>query len=97
MQHDKITLLKEMGFFEKDGWLCNPNLDGEAIFKLGDPIYGPENKTLSWIMSVISSTAFNAGSRWGQKNTEKDLIEQLERFTKNLKVKKILMMKQTIK
>lgn len=40
---NNVELLMEMGFFERDGWLCNPNLNGEAVFKLGDLNYGCEN------------------------------------------------------
>lgn len=74
-------LLKEAGWFEKDGWLCNPKLNGEAVFKLDctDNHFGDiDNKPLSWVLAVISATAFNAGSRWQHDR-------QLEQEVRNLK------------
>lgn len=82
---DNISLLKEMGFFEKDGWLCNPKLEGEAIFKIGDPVYGAEDKPLSWVMSVISASAFNAGTRWQEEDSKNQLVKELEGMIKKIK------------
>ena len=82
---DNIEFLKAAGFFEKDGWLCNPKLNGEAIFKLGDATYGVENKSMDWILSVISATAFNAGTCWSRVEERKNLIAQLEDMIKELK------------
>lgn len=82
---DNITFLKELGFIEKDGWLCNPKIDNEAVFKISDAKYGPEDKPMSWIIEVISATAFNAGSRYSRDIERQQIAEQLEQMAKQLK------------
>ena len=81
---NNIEFLKSAGFFERDGWLCNPNLNGEAIFKLGDPNYGVENKSISWIFSVISTTSFNAGVRHQEQESKKEMINKLQDFIQKI-------------
>lgn len=81
---DNIEFLKAAGFFERDGWLCNPKLNGEAIFKLGDPNYGVEDKPMSWIFSVISATAFNTGCRYQREESKKAMINKLQDFIQEI-------------
>jgi hypothetical protein len=74
---DNRALLEEMGFFERDGWLCNPKLNGEAIFKINDPVYNFETADLKWLLAVITATASNSGSRWGRDNERANLAREL--------------------
>ena len=76
---EKIELLKQFGFFEKDGWLCNPKLGGEAVFKIGDPRCGLEHMSLPSIMEVITATALNAGSRYQREEMRKNVADCMKR------------------
>ena len=76
---DNKELLLKMGFFERDGWLCNPSLNGEAVFKLNDPNYGCENISLETLARVISASASNYGSRWQRDESNKRLADMLRR------------------
>lgn len=76
---DNKELLLKMGFFERDGWLCNPKLDGQAVFKIDDPDFGCENETLAEMSSHMTAAAFNAGSRWQREDMKKMLAAKLRR------------------
>jgi predicted RecB family nuclease len=71
------ALIEEMGFFERDGWMCNPNLDGEAVFKINDLYHNFETADLKWILSVITASASNFGSRWSRNNERANLAREL--------------------
>ena len=85
---DNNKLLKDMGFFEHDGWLCNPTQNGEKTFKLFDPVFGAEGKSLDWILKVISAEAYNSGYRYGIKTTRERLADEL--IEKALEMKKVI-------
>lgn len=73
--------LKSWGYFEKDGWLCSPHLNGEAIFQVGKI----DDKEMSYLIHCISSTAFNAGSRFSRESAKEEVINELEKLIKKVK------------
>jgi hypothetical protein len=66
-----LELLTEAGWYELDGWMCDPKLDGEEVFLIKDI----EDHSLPVLFATISSSAFNRGSRW-QKQDMKDTLKQ---------------------
>lgn len=76
-----LELLKSWGFFENEGWLCNPKIEGEPIFQV-EKINDYEMK---YIVEVISATAFNAGSRWKEKEMKQSIVKELEKTMKKIK------------
>ena len=72
--------LKSWGFYEKDGWLCSPKLK-EEFFHIADV----EAKDMSDIIEVITSSSFNAGSRWQCEESKIQLVRELEGIIKNIK------------
>lgn len=73
--------LKSWGFFERDGWICSPKLEGEAIF----PIDEVDSKDMVYIINVISATAFNSGVRWQREHSKNQLISQMEDMIDTIK------------
>ena len=76
---DNKELLLAMGYFECDGWLCNPNLDGQPVFKLNSSAFGCENVSLAELSAHMTASAFNAGTRWQETNMKKELAGRLRR------------------
>ncbi len=73
--------LKSWGFFEKDGWLCSPNINNEQFFQIGQI----DDKEMSYLMECITAISFNAGSRWQREESKKVLIQDLENIVKKMK------------
>lgn len=80
---NNLKFLKSVGFTEKDGWLVNPyfSVDKEKIFKISDL----EDKTLEWIIQVITASSFNAGVRWARIEERKQLSHLLESNMKKIR------------
>ena len=74
-------ILKSWGYFEKDGWICSPHLNGEAIFQVGKI----DDKDMSYIIHCISSTAFNSGSRFSRESARNEVVNELEKLIKKVK------------
>lgn len=74
-------ILKNWGFFEEKGWLCSPYLNGEAIFQVGKI----DDKDMSYLIHCISSTAFNAGSRFSRESAKDEVVNELEKLIKKVK------------
>lgn len=41
--------------------------------------------TMKYIVEVISATAFNAGSRWKEKEMKQSIVKELEKTMKKIK------------
>lgn len=74
-------ILKSWSYFEKDGWICSPHLNGEAIFQVGEV----DSKDMSYLIHCISSTAFNAGSRFTRESAKEQVVNELEKLIKKVK------------
>lgn len=74
-------ILKSWGYFEKDGWICSPHLNGEEVLQVGKI----DDKEMSYIIHCISSTAFSAGSRFSQENARQQVVYELEKLIKKVK------------
>lgn len=81
---DNREFLEQMGFFESDGWMCNPKLDGEKVFKLDCKLFGFEDKPLTWVVDVITATAINYGIRYAKEKERKLLANQLKALVGDL-------------
>ncbi len=72
--------LKSWGFFEKNGWLCSPKLNGEEVFQVGQI----DDKEMSYLIECLTAISFNSGSRWQRTESKKTLINELEKMVKKI-------------
>ena len=75
-----IEMIKSWGFFEKDGWLCSPKLNGEAVFQ----IEKVDEWSMSYIIEVLQAVSFNAGSRWQRAESKTQLVSRFKSFIRKI-------------
>ena len=79
-------MLKSWGLFERDGWLCSPDVKDESIFRISEV----ENFDVKFILKTLMACSFNSGAAWQKKKASDKLVKDLETaITKEDVVKEI--------